>query len=205
MMFSVVDVETTGLSPNTGDRVLEIGIVQMDQSGNIRDELDTLVNPGRPVGATKIHGITDEMVAEAPSFREILPILNETLNGTIIAAHNASFDLSFLRAEYQHAGTSMPSTKPLCTLILARKYFADLPSRSLESCRRHLGISHDGAHNALADARSAALVLHYFLSHHLTDINALQPFRAEISTYNGPGLFDENIELNPRPNHGARA
>jgi DNA polymerase III epsilon subunit family exonuclease len=204
MIFSVIDVETTGLSPNSGDRVLEIGIVRMDQSGTIREELDTLVNPGRPVRATKIHGITDEMVADAPSFREILPFLNEALNGTIIAAHNASFDLGFLRAEYQRAGTPMPSTKPLCTLVLARKYFAALPSRSLESCRRHLGITDDGAHNALADARSAALVLQYFLTHHHHDTEALQPFRADVSKYGGPGLFDNVVEMKPRSNHGAR-
>ena len=93
MIFSVIDVETTGLSAKTGDRILEIGVTRLTPDGKIVDTLDTLINPGRAVQATHVHGITDEMVRDAPDFRDIIPHLNTVLDGTVIAAHNASFDI----------------------------------------------------------------------------------------------------------------
>ncbi len=163
MTYSVIDVETTGLSPARGDRVIEIGIARLNEDGSIEAVLDSLVNPQRVVSATHVHGISDEMVAEAPMFRDILPKVDSILDGTVISAHNATFDLSFLREEYRRSGAKLPLVKPACTLVMARRYLSALPSRSLESCRRYLGISDDGAHNALADAIAAAELLKYFL------------------------------------------
>ncbi len=196
MIFSVLDVETTGLSAKHGDRVLEIGVVQLDSAGKIKTVMDTLINPGSPVKATGMHGITDEMVHEAPSFRDIIHHLSSILDGTIIAAHNASFDLGFLREEFRRAGTSLPFVSPVCTLIMARKYLSALPSRSLGACREFLGLADDGAHNALADAGSAAYLLKYFLDEYNPELK-LKPFHSVLPDERS-GLFDSTPALKPR-------
>jgi len=196
MIFSVLDVETTGLSPKRGDRVLEIGVVQLSEEGEIKDVFDTLINPDRHVNATRVHGITDRMVNGAPHFQDIVHQLSSLLDGTVISAHNASFDLSFLREEFRRSGTSLPNISPVCTLILARKYLSTLPSRSLESCRKFLGLPDDGAHNALADARSAAFLLKYFLNEFKPEVHA-EPFHSALPDEQG-WLFDNTIELKPR-------
>lgn len=196
MIFSVIDVETTGLSAKNGDRILELGVVKINENGEILDSLDTLVNPAGKVQATHIHGITDTMVSEAPEFRDIIPHLCSVLDGSVIAAHNAPFDLGFLREEFRRAGTSLPAITPLCTLVLARKYLKNLPSKSLASCRSYLHLPDDGAHNALADARAAAHLLIYFLEKYAPDI-VNKPFKSALPDYSG-GLFNEQPRLKPR-------
>ena len=175
MTFSVIDVETTGLSARGGDRILEIGVAQLDEDGRIADVLDTLVNPGRQVRATHVHGITDAMVRDAPRFRDIAAMLISVLDGTVVAAHNAAFDTGFLTEEFRRAGMALPAFRSVCTLNLARRYLNALPSRSLASCRRFLGLPDEGAHNALADARAAAAVLHHLMVRHDAIIDA-EPF-----------------------------
>ena len=163
MIYSIIDVETTGLSPRNGDRLVEIGVVRLDENGEITDRIDTLINPGIRVGATHIHGITEDMVADAPTFPDMASVLAKELAGTVIAAHNASFDMGFLLAEFHRSGYRTIRLPALCTLVLARRSFPFLQSRSLSSCRRHLGITDEGAHNALADARATAILLRHLL------------------------------------------
>ena len=196
MIFSVIDVETTGLSAKRGDRIVEIGIVRLNETGEIETVLDTLINPEGPVRASDVHGISSGMVEEAPPFRDIMHHLSSLLDGTVIAAHNASFDLGFLREEFGRAGAELPSISPVCTLILARKYLSHLPSRSLDSCRRFLGLTDDGAHNALADAFSAASLLRFFIREYAPRFND-EPFRSALSDENG-WLFDSAPSLKPR-------
>ncbi|MCK5736028.1 MAG: 3'-5' exonuclease, partial [Spirochaetaceae bacterium] len=150
--------------------------------------LDTLINPGVQVRATHVHGITDEMISDAPQFRDIVHHLSSILDGTVIAAHNASFDLGFLREEFRRAGTSLPFITPVCTLVMARNYLKSLPSKSLESCRDFLGLSEKGAHNALADAWSAASLLKYFIEEFNPQFN-VKPFHSALPDESG-GLFD---------------
>ncbi|MCG8453042.1 MAG: 3'-5' exonuclease [Spirochaetales bacterium] len=167
MKFSILDVETTGFSPQNGDRVVEIGVIRMDENGHITTAFDSLINPeSEEVGPTHVHGITSAMVQNAPLFKDVTGPLLDALDGTIVVAHNASFDMGFLRTEFSRAHITLPKFRPLCTLILARRYLSHLSSKSLESCRSHLGLSNAGAHNALADARATAQVLQYFLENH---------------------------------------
>lgn len=100
---AVLDFETTGLSPNTGARVVEIGVVRVDPGSEPRVAMDTLVNPQGPVYATDIHGITDEDVVGAPTFRELAGALYESLDGAVVLAYNSAFDMSFLKAELLRA------------------------------------------------------------------------------------------------------
>jgi DNA polymerase-3 subunit epsilon len=160
--FAVIDVETTGLSPN-GDRILELAIIRTDTCGRVVDEWVSRFNPQGPVGATHIHGITAADVAGAPVFAEILPELNVRLAGLAMVAHNARFDLGFLRAEFARAGWALPFLPSLCTLEASRFYLPDLDRRRLPDCCAASGIRLVDAHSAMGDARATATLLASYL------------------------------------------
>lgn len=115
LSYVVLDVETTGLSPN-GDRIVEIALVRLAPDGRPIDEWTTRIDPEGPVGATHIHGITQADVAGKPRFRALAPQLASLLGDLPIVAHNATFDLAFLRSEFERAGWDMPQVSSFCTL-----------------------------------------------------------------------------------------
>ena len=154
--FSVLDIESTGLSPKHGDRVIELGITKIDMNGNVIDTYETLINPERKVSASNIHGITDRMVKNAPFFSDIADELLLFINNTVVVAHNAGFDMSFLKWEFSNSGYDISEFPRLCTLIMARKLLPLLPSKKLGSLCEHFGIDSGLAHSALADAAAAA-------------------------------------------------
>lgn len=163
-----MDVETTGLSPKT-DRVLELALVRLDQHGEILDEWSTRFNPEGPVGATHIHGITQRDVERAPLFRDLATMIVPQIAGLPIAAHNARFDLSFLRAEFRRAGWDVPWLPAYCTLEGSRHYMPHLDRRRLIDCCWDARIPLNDAHSALGDARATAgLLRHYLQSHRRT-------------------------------------
>lgn len=156
--FAVLDVETTGLSP-ARDRIIEIAVVRCAPDGSIVDEWSTLVNPGRDPGPTHIHGIQAADLEGAPRFEDIAEQLRNHLHGSVVAAHNLSFDAGFLAAEYQRSGETAPNQPALCTLQLARRVLRENSAFSLAACAAALGIDHPNAHRALADTRVTASVL----------------------------------------------
>lgn len=159
--FVVVDVETTGTSALGGDRVTEVAAVVLED-GRIEDAFQSLVNPGRPISSfiTGLTGISNAMVAAAPPFRDIALALEATLQGRTFVAHNATFDWGFLSMEFARADHPNALTgKPLCTVRLARRLLAHLPRRNLDSVAYHYGVSIEGRHRALGDARATAQVL----------------------------------------------
>lgn len=164
--FAVIDVETTGLSPNQ-HRILEIAVVTTDPWGRVLDEWATRINPQGPVGATHIHGITDGDVANAPLFADVIAHLNPRLAGAAIAAHHARFDLAFLRAEYARAGWDMPYLPALCTLEASEYHLPMLDRRRLADCCWAVGTPLVGAHSALGDARATAGLLAVFMHPHV--------------------------------------
>jgi DNA polymerase-3 subunit epsilon len=154
-LISVIDCETTGLNAARHDRVIEIAAVVIDPEGGVAREFVSLINPGRDVGKTSLHGITASDVAEAPRFEQIAGHLSQALDGTIaLAGHNVSFDHRFLRCEFDRAGIAIPEISTLCTMRIAG-------GGNLECCCRDLGIDFDpqSAHSALDDARAAARLL----------------------------------------------
>jgi DNA polymerase-3 subunit epsilon len=161
--FAVVDVETTGLSPAFGDRVCEIAIIHA-RGGKEVSTFETLVNPGRPIspGAAAVNGITEAMVAKAPAFQKIAPEILRRLEGHVLVAHNAPFDLGFLTAEFQRLRLPLPLTPVLDTLALARQHYA-FPSNSLGAIAEQLNIPYPRRHRALQDARITGQVLHFFM------------------------------------------
>lgn len=161
--FACLDTETTGLSPVGGGKICEIA-VSVTQNGQIMERFSSLLNPQIPMhpSVIAVHGITNEMVADAPSFVEVLPKLFGLLDGCVLVAHNAEFDLNFLRAEVQNCGLRLPEYPILYTLKLARKN-GRFERNNLGVVAKTLGICADGAHRAMADVLMTEKILYRFL------------------------------------------
>lgn len=164
LKFACLDTETTGLSPIGGGKVCEIA-VSVSKDGQTVEEFSTLLNPGLPMSpeVIAIHGITNKMVAGAPSFGDIAPQLLGLLDGCVLVAHNAEFDLSFLRAELESCGFRLPEYPVLDTLKFARKN-ARFAKNNLGFIATQLGIDCQGAHRALADVKMTQQIFYYFLN-----------------------------------------
>lgn len=156
--FAVVDVETTGLSPQR-DRVLEVAIVRLDATGAVVDEWVTRIDPEGPVGAIHIHGIRQADVVGRPRFADVAGTIVARLSGLAVVAHNAKFDLAFLRNELKSAGWDVPWIAAYCTLDASYAYLPDMDRRRLADCCWAVGVRLDDAHSALGDARAAAGLL----------------------------------------------
>ena len=162
-VFAVFDVETTGLSAAQGDRVVELAAVVLDDQFRVVRLFDSLIRPQRriPAVVTRVHGISDAHVQQAPTFAELLPELMTCLTGvTHLVAHNATFDLNFLAAEMAYCRLALPATfQKICTMQMARKK-AVAPSARLASVAAALRIpSVPNTHRAIVDASITARVL----------------------------------------------
>lgn len=151
--LAVVDVETTGLYAESGDRVIEVAVLRA-MPGRAPESWSVLIDPERPIpaGASAVNGITHALLAGAPRFADVAEAVAERLDGAVLLAHNASFDLSFLAAEFALAGVDPPSRPALCTLTLARRKFR-FASNALGNVARAFGVPASGAHRAEADVR----------------------------------------------------
>jgi len=158
--YVVVDVETTGNSAYGLDRVTEVGAVVV-RGGRAAESFGSLVNPGRPIPPfiVGLTGITNTMVANAPSFAEIAGPLAEFMKGRIFVAHNADFDWKFVRAELARVTGAEPTADRLCTVRLARRLLSHLHRRNLDAVSAHYEISITSRHRALGDATATAHVL----------------------------------------------
>lgn len=165
------DTETTGLSPKT-HRIVELAAYDPLNEAIF----ETFLHPGFPIPAdvTAIHGITDEMVKDAPSFSDIALDFVKFCEGeaVLIAHNNDTFDVHFLKAEYEKAGFQMPEWKFLDSLKWARRYRPDLPKHTLQSLRELFGIPENRAHRALDDVK----VLHQVFSHLIDDLTLQQVY-----------------------------
>lgn len=162
LSFVVVDVETTGMSPDRGGRITEIAAVVVRDGRIVEEETyATLVNPGVriPPFIARLTGITDAMVCNEMAFASVCEEITERLEGHIFVAHNASFDWGFVSAEVERASPRRLAGRPLCTVRLARKLLPQLPRRSLDHVTRHYGIDIGDRHRALGDAEATAKVL----------------------------------------------
>ena len=157
--FSVVDVETTGLSANR-NRIIEIALVKIENL-KITDKLNYLINPQIyiPPFITSLTGISNDDVVDAPTFSEIVDEVIAFTENTILTAHNFAFDSSFLNSEFMISGHEFINDHSCCTLKLARNIYRDLKSKSLSSVSEHLDLKNKNAHRALDDAEVTARVL----------------------------------------------
>lgn len=150
--YVIFDLETTGISPNY-DEVIEISALKV-KGGEVVDEFNTLVNPGRkiPFGATKVNGITNAMVAEAPAFSHVLAEFLDFAEGLVLVGHNiARFDMKFIWRDAEQYFGEIPQNNYVDTLQVARKHLPKMDHHRLVDLAEHYGISSEGAHRALND------------------------------------------------------
>lgn len=153
--FVVFDIETTGLARET-DQITEIGAVKVS-NGKIVDKWSTFVNPKKPIPQriVELTGITDQMVANAPVIDEILPKFFEFAKGCVLVAHNASFDISFIKRDAKRCGLDYDFCS-LDTLILSRCMFPHLRNFRLDTISKHLNVILENHHRAVDDAKATA-------------------------------------------------
>lgn len=150
--YTALDVETTGLSP-TDNRITEIALVRL-WGTHVVGKWSSLVNPccSIPPYIVRLIGITDEMVADAPVFRDLIPVIREFIGTSTLLAHNAPFDRSFIAAEFRRGGERPPENPWQDTLVMAKNMLPHLPNRKLVTIADHFGVSTAGHHRAMADA-----------------------------------------------------
>ena len=160
-----VDTETTGLDPARA-RIVEIGLVplvggKLDEAGVLR----RLVNPGEPIppATTKIHGIDDSAVADAPAFASIWPLLAERLGDAVVIGHTLGFDLAVLKRECDRAGLTWRAPRTLDTRLLAQVVEPRLGGYTLEHLAAWLNVTVADRHSAVGDATLTARIFHALL------------------------------------------
>ncbi|WP_228373493.1 DEDD exonuclease domain-containing protein [Demequina gelatinilytica] len=163
--FVVVDLETTGTSPDKAG-ITEIGAVKT-RGGEVVGEFQTLVDPGSPIPPfiVALTGITDAMVVAAPRIEQVLPSFLEFLGDAVLVAHNAPFDTGFLRAACRAHGYRWPGNQVVDTVTLARRATTkeEAPNKKLSTLARVFGTVVEPNHRALEDARATSEILHRML------------------------------------------
>jgi len=158
--IAVIDFETTGISPDRGDRATEVAIVIVED-GKVIDRFQSLMNAGVRIPAfiTQLTGISNAMVAAAPDAAEVMAQASRFVGGTPIVAHNAAFDRKFWVGELTRLG--LPAAQPFaCTLLISRRLYPQAPNHKLGSLVDYHRLPRTGtAHRALADAEMAAELL----------------------------------------------
>ena len=187
--FCVVDLETTGGSAKDGSMITEVGAVKV-RGGEVLGEFQTLVNPHQaiPPFIAVLTGITDSMVASSPPIDQVLPQFLEFAQGCVLVAHNAPFDVGFLKHFAEQQGRPWPAFEVLDTAKLARRIITkdDAPNCKLSSLAALFSASTTPNHRALSDARATVDVLHGLMGRlgnlGVHTLEELQTFSARVST-----------------------
>lgn len=159
--YVALDVETTGLSLRLGDRIIEIGLVAIENN-QIVEKFSSLICTDTPISyqAYNVHQITNEMLIGQPGPDEVIPHINHFIRKSILLAHNANFDIRFLNNEFNRLNLSL-NHDYVCTMELSRRRFPHLPNHKLGTVANHLlGNSYQNLrlHRALGDATLVALI-----------------------------------------------
>lgn len=158
----VLDTETTGLDPETGDRIVEIGAVELYGHVPTGNTYHQYINPERPVPqeAIQVHGLTDDFLRDKPVFRDIAKDFIAFIGDARLVIHNAAFDMKFLNAELRLLGQAqLPWDRAVDTLAIARKKFPGSPASLDALCRRYaIDNSARTLHGALLDSEILAEV-----------------------------------------------
>lgn len=153
----VLDFETTGLSPDQGDRAIEIGAVKLENGIEV-DKFQALMNPGRRINGfiENYTGITNRMLATAPPCKQVMANFADFIGDSNLLAHNASFDSRFLAAEFARIGQDVIGEFS-CSLLVSRRIYQDAPNHKLGTLIDYKNIAADGSfHRALFDAQMTA-------------------------------------------------
>jgi DNA polymerase-3 subunit epsilon len=155
--YVVIDFETTGFNPYN-DKIIQVAAVKY-HNHELVDQFVSYVNPESPIPSriTSLTGITNYRVSDAPTIEEVLPLFLAFLDANVIVAHNASFDMRFLKSNVNMLGLPEPKNKVIDTVFLAKKYMKNAPNHKLETLKRMLGIRLS-SHNAFDDCITCAAV-----------------------------------------------
>jgi DNA polymerase III subunit epsilon len=195
-MYAIVDIETTG-GYAENHRVTEIAIYHYDGL-QVTDKFHTLINPGRkiPQFITGLTGITSQMVEEAPAFEDIATEIYDWLKDRVFVAHNAHFDYSFLKKEFEEVGINW-NTKKLCTVRLSRKIIPGLNSYSLGRLAESLGIKIPDRHRAGGDALATTKIFDLLMKRDQAGVIAKALKRNSGETILPPNLPKEEFDKLP--------
>lgn len=195
----VLDTETTGFDPETGDRIVEIGAVELEGHMPTGSSFHQYINPERsmPQGAFEVHGLGDDFLRDKPLFKEIAQTFIDFIGDAKLVIHNASFDMKFLNAELSWAGLpTLPQDRAIDTLEIARRKFPGSPASLDALCRRY-GIDNSSRtlHGALLDSEILAEV-------YLELIGGRQPGFSLASVQNNKSQSEivDSWRPYPRPN-----
>ena len=159
--FVVFDLETTGLRPSEGDKIISIAGVRV-VNGRIPtgEVFSELVNPGKtiPKESTRSHGITDEMVHDKPSIEKVCPWFHDYVQDAVLVAHNAAFDMKFLKLSRISRGPNFDNPV-ICTMLLSKFLHGHTDAHSIDDLCDRFGLTVDGRHTALGDALATARIL----------------------------------------------
>lgn len=200
---AVVDVETTGGSFRGGHRVTEVAVVHVDD-GKVSETWESLVNPERPIPPRiqRLTGITDEMVAGAPSFEEVAGEVARRLDRRVFVAHNAGFDWRFVSGELERSRRTVPAMQRLCTVRMGRVLVPGLGSHALDPLVGHFGITVAGRHRAGGDARATAeLLLRLFGEAEALGLGSLDALEARLASRTSRRSRRERVPRNGAADH----
>lgn len=180
MSFVLFDFETTGLDAQT-DRIIEMGAIRY-QTGRVLSEFSTLVDPQMAITEqiTNITGITPAMLEGQPTIQQVLTDFLDFIDGGVLVAHNADFDMGFLRQACLAQGVEL-EWPVFCTLKLARTLLPQLERKDLDTLAQHYELQFEARHRSIGDAKVTGSVLNRLLAHegrHLRTWADLLPFRS---------------------------
>lgn len=189
--YLVLDVETTSFTKKEF-RIIEIALILIKANGERIKAWHTLVNPECKVNFTKIHGLTDSDVKDAPKFSNIANYLAEEMANKILVGHNISYDYGVLKSEFARIGIRMPPLPRICTLQMCYDLELPLPNVTLSTVRKEFeipeGLAHSALHDTAATTAVFASLLYLYKSRHVTKLRA----------YSGP-LVDKLVEIDWMP------
>jgi DNA polymerase III epsilon subunit len=164
VQYIVIDVETTGLDALSGHEICEVAALPVYGDGRRQKAFEKLLNPGRsiPPEASKVNGITDDMVKNAPEMNIIAQDFLDFIGGSVLVMHNAPFDMSFIQCKLEKLRLPLLSNLVIDTLALAKKE-RGYGGNSLGQLARDLSLDKGEAHRALGDTETTASLLLYFV------------------------------------------
>ncbi|NBX66738.1 MAG: DNA polymerase III subunit epsilon [Proteobacteria bacterium] len=186
----VLDTETTGMNPDTGDRIVEIGCIELENHVATGRSLHLYLNPERdvPAEAVAVHGLTFEFLSKHPVFAEVVDKFTSFIGDDVLVIHNAEFDIKFLNAELKTLGfPAIQMRRVIDTVQMARRKFPGAPASLDALCRRfNIDLSSRTLHGALLDSQLLAEVYLELLGGRQTgltlDTPAVKAVMAEVKT-----------------------